>query len=202
MAKEERIKVKTPEFRVSFPKVFKAEAFKEGDEPKFSITMLFDKKAQESQAFKAMKGEAKKAFCKHHGADMWEKTPKDAFGWPVGYYNPFKTPDAEKIKKYDGYDAETIVVRASTKYKVPVVDESVNPFLDQEQFYAGCYAFAVVAMNPYGKPNDINKGVSFFLQGVQKTKDGEAFSGRANAEDMFDAVSTEGADASNDNYDF
>ena len=206
MAKEEKVKVKTPEFRVSFPKVFKAEAFKEGDEAKFSITMLFDKKAQESQAFKAMKGESKKAFVKHHGADVWEKTPKCAFGWPVGYYNPFKTADKEKIEKYDGYDADTIIVRASTKFKVPIVDESVNPFLDQDLFYAGCYAFAVVAMNPYGKPNDINKGVSFFLQGVQKTRDGEAFSGRARAEDMFESVAETsneaGGEASTDGYDF
>jgi len=193
MAKEEVKKYKTPEFRVSFPKVFKAEAFKEGDTPKFSITMLFDKKAQASSEFKALKAGVKEAFVKHHTAATWGATPKDAFGWPVGYYNPFKTPDAEMIEKYDGYDADTIVVRASTQYKIPVVDENVIEFQDQNLFYAGCYAWAVLAANPYGKPNAINKGVSFFLNGVQKTRDGDAFSGRARAEDMFENVASNDA---------
>jgi len=201
MAKEEVKKFKTPEFRVSFPKVFKAEAFKEGDTPKFSITMLFDAKAQASDAFKILKGESKKAFIEKHGAAAWEG-PKDWFGWPVGYHNPFKKPDADMVEKYDGYDADTIYTRASTQYAIPVVDEHVQKIIEETKFYAGCYAWAYVQINAY--KNGANKGVSFYLQAVQKIRDGEAFSSRARAEDLFESVApaSEEASASGDDYDF
>ena len=45
MAKSELVKVMTPKFRVSFPNVFKAKAIEEGQDPKFSMAMLFDDEA-------------------------------------------------------------------------------------------------------------------------------------------------------------
>lgn len=199
--KKEYEKFKTPEFRVSFPKLFKPEAFKEGDEPKFSITMLVDGAGQASDAYKKLRGAAKKAFVEKFGLAEWDNTPKDAQGWPVGYHNPFATPTPTQLEKYDGYEEGTIILRASTKFKTPLVDENVQEIIEESKFYAGCYAWAYVQMNAY--KNGANKGVSFYLQGVQKTRDCEAFSGRANAEDMFDKVgSNDEAGASADEYDF
>ena len=69
--KSDFIKVMTPKFRVSFPNVFRAKAIKEGDEPKFSIAMLFDEDTDLSE----MKKAAKEALVNKGGTDK-KKYPK------------------------------------------------------------------------------------------------------------------------------
>ena len=167
-------KCTTPEFRVSFPAVFKPTAF-EGAEPKYSVTMLFDKRTDIS----ALKALAKAALIK--------KWP-DPASRPTTMRNPpFRDGDKEK-PDVAGY-ANTIFVRASSKIRPGIVDAGRNAILDETDFYAGCYARATLVA--YGYDQKGNKGVAFGLQNIQKLRDGEAFSGRAKAEDDFEAVETE-----------
>ena len=209
MAKEEKEQFKTPEFRVSFPKLLKPEAYKEGDTPKYSVTMFFDKKAQASSEYKKIRGAAKKAFVEKFGKKEWDDTPKDSEGWPLGYFNPFKKATEKQLEKYpEIYDTDMVIMSASTQFQIPVVDEKVAKILDESVLYGGCYGWAYVVVNPY--KNGTNKGVSFYLQAFQKTKDGEAFTGSgARAEDLFSKVSNDDdngfddeSDNSDENYDF
>lgn len=165
-------KVLTPKFRVSFPQVFKAEAFEDGD-PKYAITMLFDKDADLTEMKKAAEAAAKEKWA--------DKIPKNL-------RSPFRDGDEKEL---DGY-AGKIFVRASSKSKPGVVDQNVKPIVDPSEFYPGCYARATVVAFAYEAKG--NKGVSFALLNVQKLGDGEAFGNRSNPEDDFAPVAGEASD--------
>ena len=65
---------------------------------------------------------------------------------------------------------------------------------DENGFYAGCYCRAELIAFAYDTAGNV--GVSFALQNVQKTRDGEAFSGKRAAEDVFDEVEDSSDNAS------
>ena len=176
--KNERIV--TPKFRVSFPQLFEAKAFDEGD-AKFTLTMLFDKKTD----LTPLKNAVKKA-----ANDKWGDT------LPPNLKLPFKDGNEKEL---DGYK-DKIVVDASSKFRPQVVDQKVNIITRAEDIYAGCYARAAINAYAweYSKGGKVLKrGVSFNLDMVQKLEEGEPFVKRANAEEVFDAVDNGSEDASN-----
>jgi hypothetical protein len=165
-------KVLTPKFRVSFPYLFKPNAFQEGQEPKYSITMLFDKKADLSELKEAMNEAI---------ADKWGSKP------PKGLKKPFRKGSEKEL---EGYDDDIIFMTCSSKMKVGLVNERRKPIISEDEFYAGCYAHATVVC--YAYDNKFGKGVGFGLQNVQKLADGEPFSGRSKPEDDFEVLEKEG----------
>jgi len=172
-------KCMTPEFRASFPHVFKAHTGFEGQEAKFSIVMLFPKKTDLSALKKA-------AF--NAATEEWGAKEK----WPKGLRMPFR--DGDEKPDLQGYE-DTIFVTASSKQRPGVVGPSLNTITEEDQaFYAGCYARATLIAFAYNKAG--NRGVSFSLQNIQKLRDGEPFSGRKKAEDEFETVE-DGSDEPN-----
>lgn len=171
-------KCMTPEFRVSFPQVFEPKAF-QGQEPKYSVVMLFDKKTD----LKALKDAAFNA-----AKEMWGEKAK----WPKNFKMPFRDGD-EKADQL-GY-AGKIFVTATSKKRPGVVNQKLDDIVNKEEFYAGCYARAVLIAFAYSKAG--NAGVSFALQHVQKLRDGEKFGGGKAARDEFSVVDDGSEDAGN-----
>ena len=183
-------KVKTPEFRLSFPALYKPKSF-EQQEAKYSCVMLFDKtKADLTGMKKAVVAAA---------TEKWGAKEK----WPKGMKTPFR--DGDEKEDMDGYKGHTFVSASSKQapqivdYKGPGVRPEPIPETDN-RCYAGCYARATLIAFAYDKAG--NRGVSFSLQNVQVLRDGKPFSGRKNAEDEFsDDLVVENNDAENpDNY--
>lgn len=170
-------KVTTTEFRTSFPTVFKPKAYR-NQEPKYSITMLFPKKAD----LTAMKRAAFNAATEKWGA-------KDQ--WPARLKMPFR--DGNEKADMKGYK-DHIFVSATSKQRPGLVNQKRENILSEEEFYAGCYARATLIAFAYDV--DGNKGVSFSLQNLQKLKDGEKFSGRREASEEFDEVEDSSDDSS------
>ncbi len=166
---ETRDKVTTPEFRVSFPAIFDPEKFEEGSDPKYAITMLFDKDAD----LKDLKRIAKAAL-----EDKWPDPKKR----PKNLRIPFRD-GAEK--DYEGYEGK-IFARASSKMRPGLVDRNLQAIIDPNDFYPGCYARATITAFAYDTKG--NRGVAFGLSNVQKLRDGESFSGRVRAEEDFDEL--------------
>lgn len=189
MAKEkmdiEKKKCRTPEFRVSFPHVFEPHSF-ENQEPKFSIAMLFPKNTDLKELKRA-------AF--NAATEKWG--PKEK--WPTNMRMPFR--DGDEKADLMGYPGTIFVSASSKKSNQPQVigNKKIDgrfPVLTSEaEFYAGCYARATLIAFAYDKMG--NKGVSFSLQNLQKLRDGEAFSGRKDAETEFDEVADGSDDATN-----
>ncbi len=170
-------KVITHEFRVSFPAVLQPKAFQD-QEAKYSLVMLFPKNVDLSKPAKGSANSLKHAAFNAATA-MWG--PKE--NWPKNLRMPFR--DGDEKADTMGY-AGHIFVTASSKNQPGLVDQSLTPILNEKDFYAGCYARAEVAAFAYDKMG--NKGVGFALMNVQKLRDGEPFSGRKAAEDVFDRV--------------
>jgi hypothetical protein len=167
-------KVMSPEFRVSFPNVFEPKGF-EGGDAKYNLAMLFPKDADLSE-MKALAQEA-----------LIARWPDDAKRKQVTSHPSFKSPfrdgDLEK-PDLDGYPGH-IFVTASSKMRPGIVDQNINPIMDQGDFYAGAYGRATLTAYAFEKAG--NRGVAFGLQNLMKTRDGDSFSGRAKAEDDFAA---------------
>lgn len=171
-----KTQVLTPEFRASFVSVFAPKAVLGSNEQKYSITMLFNKKDK-----KVMEGlEKMKAAVK---AVLVDKFGPDQAKWPKNLRLPFRKGEE---KDYEGYGPDVVFVTASSKIKPGLVDHNVQPILDQNEFYSGCYARATLSAYYYDKAG--NKGVAFGLRNIQKIKDGEPFSGKNKPENDFDAL--------------
>lgn len=68
-----------------------------------------------------------------------------------------------------------------------VVDQKVQPIIDPEALYSGCYGN--VQINFYGYAGKTNKGISPGLDAVQKVRDGERLSaGGVDPKSIFSAI--------------
>lgn len=166
----------TPEFRVSYPNVFKARKNELSGLDEFSVTALFPKGADLSALKKAAE------------AVLIEKLGADKTKWPKNMRNPFRDQaEREKEGKLpEGYEAGAIFINLKAKQRPGVVDENVEDIIEERNFYAGCYAIASV--NPYYYDQKGNKGVSFGLNNIQKRRDGDPLGGRTRATDDFKPV--------------
>lgn len=182
-------KLHTPIFRVSFPQVFQARAVMAGQEPKFSIAMLFPKAfTPEYCARFGVSVESQKALFEQMKTAVTAaavgKWGPDKAKWPKQLQSPWH--DGTE-KDYDGYDETIIYASASSKQKPGLVDAKMNNIIEAGEFYGGCYAQATVTVFAY---DNMKKGVSFGLRNIQKVRDGEPFSGASKPEDDFGAIKT------------
>lgn len=169
-------KVVTGEVRLSYAHIWEPSAI-EGNEPKYSVSVIVSKNDKETlRAIKEAVEEAKEI-----GKGKWNgKIP------PV-----LKTPlrDGDVERPDDEAYAGCYFFNASSKNKPGIVDENVQPILDQSEVYSGCYAR--VSVNFYAYNANGNKGVAAGLGNIQKIKDGDSLGGATRAEDDFEAVEHE-----------
>lgn len=203
MAKKEKVKLTTPIFRVAFPHVFEATAFKnkDGSEGKktFNLVAIFtpaDYTGKEKERWDALKAqldsECKRKFgkswgeCKKVDPETGEKGVRD---FKDGIYNGKRKADM------DGYGDGTWYCTLSSIYPPGVVKyngpgkESTDISVEDnntDEIYAGCYARATVGVYAYGPPDSPSSGVSVGLNRLQKVKDGERLDGRGSAANDFE----------------
>lgn len=186
-------RVLTPEFRVSYEHVFKAQAPNKNDQPKYSMTMLFPKDTDLSKLKEAIK----QAKIQEYGSK--ENWPDDLQS-PVSDGNTHKDKETGEIK--DGYKDHWVVKSSSSEEQKPgIFNEKGEEIIDQKEFYSGCYARAQILAWPWeymGK-----RGVKFILDGAQKLRDGKPFGSKKDLSKVFAPVSN-GEDSSfnDDNIDF
>jgi hypothetical protein len=131
--------VLSPEFRVAFPKVFKAERNDLNGKDEFSVVALFAKGADLSK----MKAAAKAAAEKKWGAD-----PKK---WPKNLRDPFRDQGDREKEDDDGnaylpagYEKGAFYLNLKSTKRPGLVDAKVQDIIDETDFYGGCYARAQV----------------------------------------------------------
>lgn len=172
----ELCRVLTPEFRVSYPHVFKPQSPKPNDKLKYSVTMLFPKDSDLS----GVKEVIKQAKIASFGSKE---------NWPEGLQSPVTDGDDPKHADKEGYKGHWVIKASSNEEQKPgVVDENVEPILDQAAFYPGCYARAYVLATTWEYMGKV--GVMFILDHVQKLRDGKAFGGKKPADQVFTPVNT------------
>lgn len=164
-------RVTTPEFTASFPQLFEASGF-EGQDPKFSVTMLWDKDEDLSKL---------KAACDAAVAKKWGEKPPANISMPMKDGDGKLDKDGNQRPEYAG--KKFAIAKAKESDQPKVVDNELNPVLDKSVVYGGCKMRAAVSAYAWSFGNVY--GVSLYLGNVQRTGDGEAFGSTSSVESDF-----------------
>lgn len=171
--------VVTGECRLSFVNLFEPVAMKEGDTPKYSVTVIVPKSDTKTvEAIKAaIKAAAEAGAQKHFGGRV-----------PTNVNNTFKdgdtdTDDMGELKniKYPEYK-NSYFIRVATKFRPKVLDVNRQEIIDPTEIYSGVYG--KVSMTFFAYSGDGKRGVSAVLNNVLKTKDGEPLVARLTGDEF------------------
>ena len=170
---ETSTKVVTGKVRFSYVYVFEPTAMSEGDTPKYNICILIPK--DDEKTIKKIKDaiEAAKIAYKAKLADKNGKIPSN-----------IKLPlrDGDDERGDDPAFEGMYFINANSTRKPSIVDKDLNPIMDKDEFYSGCYGRA--SINFYGF-NVQSKGIAAGLNNLQKLEDGERLAGGSSADEDF-----------------
>lgn len=166
-------KVITGKVRFSYAHVFEPVAAEEGADPKFSVSLIIPK----SDLKTLDKIEKAIEAAKQAGKDKISKNGKFVPGIKI----PLR--DGDEDKPDDPAYADSMFLNCSSKIKPGLVDKDLNPILDKEEFYSGCFGRA--SINFYAFNKNGNRGIAVGLNNLQKLSDGEPLSGGSSAEEDF-----------------
>ena len=91
--------------------------------------------------------------------------------------------DGDEERPDDEAFAGCYFFNANANRQPGIVDLALNPILDREEVYSGC--FCRLSVNLYPFSTNGNNGVAVGLNNVQKVADGERLAGGSRAEDDF-----------------
>lgn len=186
--------VVTPEFRCGYPTLFEPrKPDPNKPEKQYGVEMYFRVKqvpgVEIPPGEKLVSIEPLKAAII---AAIEEKWGKDQKSWPKNLKLPLK--DGANPDKADksGWAPGVVVVRANRKEEFGppiVVDQKVKaiPAINKGAIYGGCYCYAKIHAHAWEHPTG-GKGVSFTLDMIQLSRDGEPFGNRMAAEDAFSSI--------------
>lgn len=142
-----------------------------GSEPKYSVSAIIPKSDTKTiNAIKAAIEQAKKDSVSKWGGKV-----------PANLKLPLRDGDIDRPD--DEAYAGCYFFNANSRQAPQVVDAKVQPILDQNEVYSGCYG--KISVTFYGYNSNGNRGIAAGLGNIQKLKDGESLGGRSNAADDF-----------------
>jgi len=100
--------------------------------------------------------------------------------------------DPAEISKPGEETKDCYVINMSSTRKPQIVDRQLQPILDDEEIYSGCYVN--ISSGGYAYDMESNKGVGLGLNNVQLVKHGERLGGAPNADEEFGAMEEDDED--------
>ncbi len=170
-------KVVTGRVRFSYLHAFEPHAVEEGQEPKYSVSLIIPKSDKVTIA------RIQTAI----DAAIETGLPKFGGKRPANLKLPLRDGDLERPE--DEAYKNAYFINASSKMKPGVVDAQRNPILDSTEVYSGCYGRASINFYAFNKAG--NRGIAAGLNNLQKLADGEYLGGRSRPEDDFDVIDAE-----------
>lgn len=142
-----------------------------GGDPKYSVSAIIPKSDTKTiNAIKAAIEQAKKDSVSKWGGKV-----------PANLKLPLRDGDIDRPD--DEAYAGCYFFNANSRQAPQVVDAKVQPILDQNEVYSGCYG--KISVTFYGYNSNGNRGIAAGLGNIQKLRDGESLGGRSNAADDF-----------------
>lgn len=179
-----RSSLKSPHGITRYANVFKARARKgkNGEvkgKPKFSILLVFDKKADVSE----LEEEIERVAVEKWGSKAKQMLASGKLHNPLRDASDYIDDDKEDNYPFDLPKARMARFSKGEDQGQPgVVDGDGEPLMDKADFYDGC--MARVSYRAFAFDNE-SKGVSLALINVQKIDDGKRLSGDPSAEEDF-----------------
>ncbi len=170
--------ITTGRSRLSYEHLFKPYAHQQGQDEKYSVTVLVPK----SDVATKQRIDAAIAAATNEGiSKCWNGVKPPIVAIPVH--------DGDGVRPNgDAFGAECKghwVFTASSKQAPQIVDMGMNPIIDQSQIYSGI--FARVCVNFFAYNSNGKRGIGCGLNAVQKIEDGEPLGGRVSIEEAFGA---------------
>lgn len=171
MANNSETKVITGVVRLSYANVWEPKSINGGDE-KYSVSLIIPKSDKKTIADI------------NRAVDTAIKEGAAKFGGKIPNKAALKLPlrDGDTERDDEAYK-NSYFVNANSLTAPQIVDARVQPILDRNEVYSGC--FARVSITFYAFNSNGNRGIACGLGNIQKVADGESLSGRSNAEDDF-----------------
>lgn len=172
------VKLITPEFRASYAFVWEPKQDDKGKD-KWSMSMVFNKDTLGTAGLKKIQDAINSAL-----AEKWGKDPSK---WPRQLKICLRDADQEDRTNpnsdyYDEVYVNSYFINCSTNRQPKIVDENVDPIMNQSDFYSGCYARASVNFTAY---DNVSKGVGCYINSIMKIRDGEPIGGASSPERDF-----------------
>lgn len=165
-------KVVTGKVRFSYAHVWEPVAINEDQKKKYSVSILVPK--TEKKTLSRLE-EAVQAALEEGKGKFGGKTPKN-------WKHPLRDGDEERPE--DENYAGMMFFNANSDRAPGIVDANLDPIIDKDELYSGCYGRASV--NFYAFNTSGNKGVACGLNNLQKLEDGERLGGTVSSpEDDF-----------------
>lgn len=164
-------KVITGKVRFSYLQVWEPQSIDEGGDKKYSVSLIIPKSDKQTIARITKAIEAAK------------EAGKAKFGGKIPSNLKLPLRDGDIDRPDDEAYEDSYFINATTKNKPGVVDNNLNPIIDQDELYSGCYGRA--SINFYAYNTNGNKGIAAGLNNLQKLSDGESLGGRSTAEADF-----------------
>lgn len=168
-------KVITGVVRLSYANVWAPKSINGGDE-KYSVSLVIPKsdKKTVNAISKAVDAAIEEGIGKFGGKKPNKATLK----------LPLRDGDTERPE--DEVYRDCYFVNANSTTAPQIVDKKVQPILERDEVYSGCYAR--VSITFYAFNSNGNKGIACGLGNIQKVRDGERLGGHTNAENDFDTL--------------
>lgn len=168
-------KVVTGKVRLSYAHVWEPVSIN-GSNPKYSVSVIIPK--NDTDTIKRINAAIEAAITEGIGKFGGKKPAKSALKLPLRDGDTDR-PDDEAYKN-------SYFVNCNSTTAPQIVDRSVQPILDREEVYSGCYAR--VSINFFSYNSGGSKGIGAGLGNIQKVADGEALAGKAKASDDFTSL--------------
>ena len=166
-------KVITGKVRFCYSNLFEPTAMNDGQTPKYNICILIPK-TDTNTVEKINKAiEAAKQVGKAKLADKNGRIPSN-----------IKTPlrDGDDERGDDPAFEGMYFLNANSTRRPSIVDKELNPIMEKDEFYSGCYGRASINFYAF---NVQSKGIAAGLNNLQKLEDGEMLAGGASADEDF-----------------
>lgn len=174
----------TGEVRLSYCYLFEPRREEDPNkESKYGVTILIPK--SDKATLKKIKDATEAAKAVGKGKTWGGKIPPNL---SLTLHDGDTDRDTDEQPEFKGH----MFMSVSSKERPGLVDRALNPITDRSDLYSGCYARVAISAFPYN--NSGKKGVTFFLNHVQKMRDGEHLDGRSKPEDVFDALDEDDSD--------
>lgn len=169
-------KVVTSKVRFCYAHVWEPTSIEEGGKKKYTVSIVIPKTA--TKLLEKIESAIQAAL---------EAGKSSKFGGkvPAKFKHPLRDGDEERPDDaaYEG----CMFLTASSDRQPGIVDANVDPILDKDEFYSGCYGRA--SLNFYAFNTNGSKGIAVGLNNLQKLEDGERLAGGASsAEDDFGSM--------------
>lgn len=148
-----------------------------GGDPKYSVSAIIPKSDTKTiNAIMAAVEQAKKDSISKWGGKI-----------PANLKLPLRDGDIDRPD--DEAYANSYFFNANSRQAPQVVDSHVQPILDQNEVYSGCYG--KISVTFYGYNSNGNRGIAAGLGNIQKLRDGESLGGRTTAAEDFETEEDE-----------